>query len=95
MSSIIMMSVQLVGTYIATFLVDLYGRRPVMMVSTFGSAVGLGLLGGFSYLTHNGNDMTTFNWIPIASFSLAIFSLSLGIMPLSFVILAEVLPAKV
>lgn len=94
-SSIIMMSVQLAGTYTATFCVDRCGRRIVMMVSTFGTFAGLSMLAIFIYLSSRGFDLLAFNLVPVISCSIAVFSLSLGIVPLTFVILAEVLPNKV
>lgn len=38
--------------------------------------------------------MANYNWIPIASFSLAIFMASWAILPLPFLVISEIMPEK-
>lgn len=95
MSSILLMIVQLIGACIATFFVDKYGRRFLMILSTFGTFVSYAVIGSFTYLANKGVDVTAFNLIPILSLSTAIFCLAIGIMPLTYVIIIEIFPAKV
>lgn len=95
MSAIIMMTIQLVGTYVATFVVDRFGRRILMIISTLGTAIGLGAMGTYTFLATENVELSSFAWVPIVSISCSMFFVSLGIMPLGFVILAEVLPSKV
>lgn len=95
-SSIIMITVQLAGTYVATFLIDRVGRRVLLITSCLGSATGMTIMGVFSYLASlDMYDLSDLNWVPVASVSMALFSSSIGLMPLVFVVLAEVLPNKV
>lgn len=94
-SSIILISVQIVATFIASLLVDKFGRRKLMFASTLGTAISLGIMGTFNFLSASGYDLQVFNWVPVASLSLSMFTASFGIYPLVFVVIAEVLPAKV
>lgn len=95
-SAIIMITVQLAGTYVATFLIDRVGRRVLLMISCTGGATGLTIMGVFSYLSSLAvYDLSDYNWVPVASVSLAVFMTSIGLLPLVFVVLAEVLPNKV
>lgn len=94
-SAIIMMCVQLIGTYVSTFIVDKFGRRILMMVSSMGASFGLATVGTFTFLASKGYDLVHVNWVPVICLSGTVFFLSLGIMPLYLVILAEVLPSKV
>lgn len=93
--SIIVAFIQILGVYGSTNLVDRVGRKTLLIFSTAGAFVGLMLLGTFSYLSTIGVDLTDFNWVPLLSFSMFIFISCFGILPLPFIILAEILPQKV
>lgn len=94
-SSIIMMCIQVLGVSVASIFVDKLGRRSLLMLSTFGTALGMFCMASFNYLIHEGIDMTQFNWVPVISLSFSVFMASVGILPLYFVVLCEVLPMKV
>lgn len=94
-SAIGMMSIQVFGAYIASVFVDKIGRRSLLMLSTMGTAIGMCSMATFNYLIHHGYDMTEFNWIPVTSLSVSVFMSNIGLIPLVFVIMAEVLPMKV
>lgn len=94
-SSIIVAAIQVFGVYGSTLLVDRIGRKTLLTFSTSGAFVGLISLGMCSYLSENGYDLSAFNWIPLISFSTFIFISCFGILPLPFIIMAEILPAEV
>lgn len=94
-SAIIVASIQIFGVYCSTNLVDRIGRKILLLFSTTGAFLGLTCLGTYSYLSMSGVDLTTANWIPLASFSTFVFISCFGILPLPFIITAEVLPPKV
>lgn len=94
-SAIIMILVQMLGTWATTFLIDRVGRRVLLMASTIGSGTGLALMGTFIFLSHQDLDLSDLSWIPVASLSLTVFMAAIGLLPLSFVVLGEVLPSKV
>lgn len=94
-SSIIIASIQCIGTYVATILVDKVGRKLLLTISASATSIGLAVMGAYSYLDKLNFDLDHFNWVPVCSLSFVIFIASIGILPLPFIVLAEVLPNKV
>lgn len=94
-SSIILAAVQILGTYVSTILVDRVGRKILLIVSAASTSGGLAIMGLYSYLDKHGWDMQALDWVPVTSLSFVIFIASIGILPLPFVVLAEVLPQNV
>lgn len=95
LSAIIMISIQLIATTTSSSLVDKIGRRILMILSSSGTAIGLAAMGTYVYFSFKGTDLSSFNWVPVTSLSFAVLSCNIGIIPLVFVILLEVLPPKV
>lgn len=95
LSSIIVGVIQLLGTYVATFLVDRLGRKILLTFSAIGSSLSLAVLGAYSYANSIGIDVKPYSWISIASFSGMMFLASNGLIPLMFVVISEVMPEKV
>lgn len=93
--SIIVAAIQVAGVYTSSMLVDRVGRKALLLISTSGAAIALAMLGTFSYLHRLGADVQAFDFVPLLSFSFYVFITCIGIMPLPFVILAEILPPKV
>lgn len=94
-SAIIVGIIQLLGTYVATFLVDRLGRKILLICSAIGSSLCLACLGAYSYANSIGIDVTPYSWASIASFSGMMFLAAIGLIPLMFVVIAEVMPEKV
>lgn len=94
-SGIILGVVQIFGTYVSAILVDTVGRRPLLIVSSAGSVLGLSAVGAFAYLHDNGMDLSAVDWIPVVALSFVIFIANLGLVCLPFVMLTEMLTAKV
>lgn len=94
-SAIVMITLQMLGTFVAVFLIDRVGRRILLIASTIGCGTGLTLMGTFIFLSHEGYDLSDLSWVPVASLSMAVFMAAIGLMPLIFVVLGEVLPSKV
>ncbi len=86
---------QIAGTYVTTLFIDRVGRKVLLLISGSGCAIGLTVMGIFSYLFENGIDVSALNWIPVVSLSFVIFIASIGLIPIPYVIIAEVLPQKV
>lgn len=94
-SAIIVGFIQLLGTYAATILVDLLGRRFLLTFSSVGTGLSLLCLGSYTYAHNLGYDVAPYSWISIASFSGMMFLAACGIIPLMFVVISEVMPVKV
>lgn len=94
-SAIIVGVIQLLGTYVATFLVDKLGRKILLVCSSIGSSLCLACLGMYSYFNSIGIDVEAYSWVSIVSFSGMMFLAASGLIPLMFVVIAEVMPEKV
>lgn len=95
LSSIIVAAIQIAGSLVAIFLIDMIGRRFLLIVSSIGCTFGLSAMGAYNYCLANGLDVSEWYWVPLTSLSLTFFTACIGMMPLAFVILAEVLPVNV
>lgn len=94
-SSVMLFIAQIIGCLCTTGLADKLGRKILLIVSLFGSAIGLSTLALYLYLMENGVDIHLFTWIPVVSLSFAIFIGSAGIIPLASLCTIELLPFKV
>lgn len=93
-SAIIIAIVQLLGSVLSTLITEKMTRKFLYITTCLGTIVGL-LAFGVHGMLSTSMDMSQFSWIPIASMSFVIFIASLGLMPLTFTILSEILPLKV
>lgn len=94
-SSIIMIAIQLIATTISTSLIDNIGRRKLLVVSSAGTTIGLSIMGAYTYLSYRQYDLNGFDWVPVTSISFSVLLAYVGLVPLVFVVLMEVLPVKV
>lgn len=95
LSSIVMGSSQLVGTIVASSLVDRVGRKLLLLVSTIGSVITLCITGVYCFMAKNEYDVSALNMLPVVSLSAFIFITSIGMNPVPYIIVSEVLPQKV
>ncbi|XP_037034110.1 facilitated trehalose transporter Tret1-like [Bradysia coprophila] len=96
LSAIIVGVIQLAGTYISTIYIEKTGRKFLLIVSSVGTGIGNLLLGAYMYLNSVWEcDLTSMAWIPIVSFSMIVLLASIGLMPISFVYVTEVMPEKI
>lgn len=94
-SAIIIAAVQVVSVYVSSHLVDRLGRRTLLIASCAGAAAATAGLGAFSYLHTQHMSLVAFNWVPLVLFSFYIVITCIGLLPLPFIILAEILPTDV
>lgn len=57
--------------------------------------VTLFVLGGFFYCKSIGMDVSNVGWLPLASFVVYILGFSLGFGPIPWLMMGEILPAKI
>jgi len=60
MAAIVVGSIQLVGTYTSTVLVDRLGRKILLLVSAVGIGFGQIAMGTYSYLQVSGYEVSAF-----------------------------------
>lgn len=94
-STIVMGIIQVFGTYSASQLIDKVGRKVLLMTSTAGGCLALLVTGTFSYLANDGYDVSSFSILPVASISFFVFICAIGILPVPYVMVSEVLPQRV
>lgn len=95
-STIIMGAVQLLGTLSAFFLIDKFGRKILYILSTLGATIGFLFVGLYTYLSDNDYyTLDGISWIPVVTVSLALFSICIGIVPVTIIVITEILPGKV
>lgn len=93
-SSIIVALIQLAGSVVSVFVTEKVSRKLLYTITSLLTMLGLLTFGMHGFLREF-FDMHEFNWIPIASMSLVIFAASIGILPLTFTMLSELLPVRV
>lgn len=95
-AAIVIGVIQMAGTYVAILLVDRLGRRILLALSTIGTGVSLVGLAVYQHLLHAGiGGMENYGLIPVVCFSAVLFLGSCGMLPLPFVVMAEVMPTKI
>ena len=95
-SAVICNSVKLAMTVLSVLIVDLGGRRILLMSSEAGMAVAMFALGTSFYLQSNDPQLyATLGWLPLVSLILFIGSFAIGLGPMPWLMTAEMLPRKV
>ncbi|KAH8368899.1 hypothetical protein KR200_001001, partial [Drosophila serrata] len=94
MCTIVIGSVQIVGTYATTLLCDKYGRRILMLVSSSGAAICLAIFGSYTYFAKI-YDLTALGWLPLVILACYVFLCNIGLVGCVFVLLLEFFPTKI
>lgn len=96
-NTIIIGIVQVFGTYTATILVDHFGRKILMIVSTSGMGIGMAAFGMYAFFSEETDmDLTPYSsWLPLLLMAFIIFLANVGIVSVTFIVLVEIMPPKV
>ncbi|KAH8263136.1 hypothetical protein KR044_005133, partial [Drosophila immigrans] len=94
-SSIIVIIIQLMGSFSATLLVERAGRKTLLLYSTAGICLGQVAMVFYYYTVKKIDYTSPSHWILIVSFSLIIFSSAIGITTVDFVVITEITPPKI
>ncbi|XP_050741438.1 facilitated trehalose transporter Tret1 [Drosophila biarmipes] len=92
--TIIIGVVQIVGVYTSTILVDIVGRRVLMLISTMGVGVGCIAFGCFTYFAQI-YDLSNFNWLPLVLMIIICYVANIGLIGIFFLVLVELFPVKI
>lgn len=96
LSVIIYCSVELVATLVAMFVVDKFGKRPLLILSSFGCSVSVFFLATYFYLKNLYPDLVeSFDWLPIASLVSYNVLFSIGLAFGAVTVLSELFPTNV
>ncbi|CAH0597623.1 unnamed protein product [Chrysodeixis includens] len=95
-ATIIIGVVQVIASCITPFVVDRLGRRLLLLISAFGTAVGLGLLGMYFILASQHSPVVEkISFLPVLSLILFIVTYCWGLGPLPWAVMSELLPIEV
>ena len=87
---------QVVIAMLAVVLVDRTGRRFLMLTSSIMSTIGMFALGAYYYLDeHSAEIAKSFTWLPLTSMIIFIAGFALGLGPLPWLIMSEILPREI
>ncbi|XP_053687017.1 facilitated trehalose transporter Tret1-like [Sabethes cyaneus] len=94
-SSIIMAVIQLITAALSSSIVDRAGRRPLLLISTTGCAIGTFVVGLYFFLQQQGTNVQSVSWIPLVVIMLYIISYTIGLATVPFAVLGELFPSNV
>ncbi|KAJ4426149.1 hypothetical protein ANN_26958 [Periplaneta americana] len=89
-ATIILATLQLIGAIVTLFLLDVAGRRILMISSQIIMCACLGGLGTYFFLQQQDYDLTSVGFLPVMCVSLYVFSLAVGLGSVPFVVMSEI-----
>jgi len=95
--AIIVGAVQLIAAVLATTIMNKVGRRVLLLISETFMCVALTAMGTFFYYKTYYPDTTRdyLQWLPLTSMCVFVVSYSIGMGPITYTILGELLPERV
>ena len=91
MAAIIVGAIQVVGSSVSSLLMDRAGRKFLIIVSNTFMAFSLVSIGIYFYLKSVEASTDGLNWLPVTALSIFVLSFALGMGPVPFVMLSEIL----
>ncbi|EFA76336.1 sugar transporter family protein [Heterostelium album PN500] len=87
---------QMIMLLISVWLIDRFGRRPLLLFGLIGQIVGLGVLGGafWGYGDHPLHS-TSRGWLAVAGMVFFKLMFSVGLGPIPLIIASEIYPSKI
>ncbi|XP_034477654.1 facilitated trehalose transporter Tret1-2 homolog [Drosophila innubila] len=95
LSTIIVGVVNFLATLIATIVIDHAGRKMLLYISTLTAIVTLFVLSVFFYCKSINWNTSNYGWLPLTSFVLYVLGFSLGLGPIPWLMIGEILPSRI
>nr|CAD7596008.1 unnamed protein product [Timema genevievae] len=92
--TIIVGVVQVLATGASSLLVELTGRRFLLMISEAAMALCLAILAIYFYFKDSGHDVSSIGWLPLASVTTFVVMFAVGLGPLPWFMMSEVVPTE-
>ncbi|XP_056643535.1 facilitated trehalose transporter Tret1-2 homolog [Diorhabda sublineata] len=90
LSTVVYFLLQLIVSSIAIFLVDVYGRKPLLLISTVGTTLTLFIMSAYLHLKNHVNITTSkLNYIPIVILFSNIIFFSIGLRTVPLLMMGE------
>lgn len=88
--------VQLLASLLSGLLVDNIGRLPLLMASSVFMSISLASFGSYSYYEeiHKHQNIEQYDWIPLLCVLVFTIAFSLGIGPISWLLIGELFPLE-
>lgn len=93
-SAIIVGALLFLGSLISLSIIDRFSRKFLYTVTTVGNLIGLMAMGMHSYIKVSGDD-PVYKLVPVLSLSLVIFSAAIGRLPLTYIMMSEMMPHNI
>lgn len=84
-----------ISSFIIPFAVERYGRKKLLIFSLLGMSATHLPLGIYIYFTDQGVDTSKFSFIPVLTLAVNIFTYSIGMGPVPWLLPAELFPQRV
>ncbi|KAM7315625.1 facilitated trehalose transporter Tret1 [Ixodes scapularis] len=97
-SSIIMNAVPVLSVGAAAVLTDRLGRRILLLISLAVSGLSLAAVGAFYHFKQIRDEVSfvqSFGWLPLASLCVFFLGFSVGLRPLAYILMGEMLPLRI
>lgn len=91
-STIILGVAQLVSAIVSSLIVDIVGRRPLLLVSVLGAGICHTIVGLYFCLERYEIDVTDISWLPITAIMIFIVTYTIGMATVTMTILGEIVP---
>lgn len=91
-ASIILAAVQLAAAIGATYIVDKFNRRTIMLFSVTGAAISNTVVGLYFFLERMEVNVDDIGWIAVLALMTFIISYTMGLATVSFAIVGEIFP---
>ncbi|KAL1449888.1 hypothetical protein WDU94_002360 [Cyamophila willieti] len=95
LATIIVGTIMMVTTWIATLIVDRLGRRILLLISSLVMCLSTLTLGYYFYLKSHGSDVSNIGWLPLGSLCVFIIVFSLGFGPIPWMLVGEIFPSQI
>ncbi|KAI5635707.1 sugar transporter domain-containing protein [Phthorimaea operculella] len=94
-ATVIIGIVQVAASGVTSLTIDKAGRKMLLLISTAGTAIALAALGAYFVIDEKSALRVTLSFLPITSLVLFIISYCLGLGPLPWALMSELLPMEV
>jgi facilitated trehalose transporter len=86
--------VQLLASMLSGLLIDTVGRIPLLVISSVLMSTALACFGTFVYYEQTGDLIGNNDWIPLVCVLIFTIAFSLGISPISWLLVGELFPLE-
>lgn len=91
-ASIMLAVIQLAASIVATFTIDKFGRRPLLLFSCFGLSIFHTCVTVYFFLERKESDINNLGWLPFVSIMAIMITYLIGLGTVPYALLGEIFP---